>query len=954
MEFVGAVLISLLLSATAIVLSELLRPKPKFENARPAALGDFQFPTAVEGRPIPLVWGTVKISGPNVVWYGDLRQAAITKGVRTGLWSTKRITTGFRYNVGIQMGLCRGPVDALRKVWIGEVKVFDGSTTTSVSINKPDLFGGDDFGSGGVVGTLRVHPGTETQAVNTYLSGRLANLPAYRGTCHLVWEGGYIGNSTTIKPWSFEVQRLPNGLGVTGGKHVVNSLDSNPMCVLWEALTDTDWGMGLSTTLVDATNLRSIADVLHGEGNGFSMILDREIEGPQLIRELERQIEGVVFIDPADGKIRVKLARADYNIDTVPQLTSTNLLELMSFGRGTWDDTLNQVRVRYSDRAKDYRETFTQGHDLANQRIQAGQILSSTVSYPGVKTRALANQLAGRQLRYHSIPLVKATVAVDRSFWDVKPGEVIAWTHANLGFVKLAMRVASVRLGTATNGRIELTLVQDIYSFQQPFFGEGFDTLWTSPTTNVDPFPTAQQRAIEAPWALVRRDPSTPEVGDRLYAAGRRQTGGELSFKIWERHSAGSPSGAFAEAGEVLGFALIGQLKDALSAGTANPATTVGLNGTPDDLATLQAAFEAGAAAADIGQNLLNLLLVDDEFLAVTTVVNQGTHLDLGTVYRGMLDTAPAAHAQNANVFLVFVGAGLSDSVLPATNNVDVKLRPRSLTDEVTEGDATTIALTMQNRVRRPYPPVKLLLNTSSYPTSVDFDTMRSGGTTLDDRGIDSAYTRRDWRTLDEVDGIVRDAGTISSTFPTANNTKYKAKLIKDPAGTPVTLFETAFNSGAASIFLSRTRILRYNAGLKPANLRVEITARHDFEGATYDALQLLRWDFATAASTLDNDTNLGVLNENVISNTYTAPTTGTYNFALGTALSSGIVEARINGGAFGTVISAGNTTGTLAGVVANDTIEVRHTQGGSDTAETFLEIDAPSSSVDAYAVIVI
>ena len=38
----------------------------------PAALTDFNAPTAEPGRPIPVVFGTVLLKAPNVVWYGDL------------------------------------------------------------------------------------------------------------------------------------------------------------------------------------------------------------------------------------------------------------------------------------------------------------------------------------------------------------------------------------------------------------------------------------------------------------------------------------------------------------------------------------------------------------------------------------------------------------------------------------------------------------------------------------------------------------------------------------------------------------------------------------------------------------------------------------------------------------------------------------------------------------------
>lgn len=59
----------------AAIVSYALAPKPP--TPKPAALSDFDVPTAEEGRPIPVIFGTVWITGPNVLWYGDLRSVPI-------------------------------------------------------------------------------------------------------------------------------------------------------------------------------------------------------------------------------------------------------------------------------------------------------------------------------------------------------------------------------------------------------------------------------------------------------------------------------------------------------------------------------------------------------------------------------------------------------------------------------------------------------------------------------------------------------------------------------------------------------------------------------------------------------------------------------------------------------------------------------------------------------------
>ena len=57
-----------------VVLAIALAPKPKQINP---AVQDVKLPTAEEGIPIPVLFGTKKLEGANVVWYGDLNTTAI-------------------------------------------------------------------------------------------------------------------------------------------------------------------------------------------------------------------------------------------------------------------------------------------------------------------------------------------------------------------------------------------------------------------------------------------------------------------------------------------------------------------------------------------------------------------------------------------------------------------------------------------------------------------------------------------------------------------------------------------------------------------------------------------------------------------------------------------------------------------------------------------------------------
>lgn len=70
--------VQLALLVISAIVSSMLAPKP--EEPKKATLGDLDVPTAEQDRVIPVVFGKVRVTGPNVVWYGDLSTVAIKSG----------------------------------------------------------------------------------------------------------------------------------------------------------------------------------------------------------------------------------------------------------------------------------------------------------------------------------------------------------------------------------------------------------------------------------------------------------------------------------------------------------------------------------------------------------------------------------------------------------------------------------------------------------------------------------------------------------------------------------------------------------------------------------------------------------------------------------------------------------------------------------------------------------
>ena len=64
-------LIQIVIAIAVAVIAYALMPKPK--QQKPPAAQDFEAPTADAGRPVPVVFGTVKVTGVNILYYGDVQ-----------------------------------------------------------------------------------------------------------------------------------------------------------------------------------------------------------------------------------------------------------------------------------------------------------------------------------------------------------------------------------------------------------------------------------------------------------------------------------------------------------------------------------------------------------------------------------------------------------------------------------------------------------------------------------------------------------------------------------------------------------------------------------------------------------------------------------------------------------------------------------------------------------------
>lgn len=128
--------------------------------------------------------------------------------------STSQVT-GYRYFMALHQGLCRGPINVLHEVRVGDLPAWTGSLTTTdfFEIDQPNLFGGDQK-EGGIDGTAKLLLGAADQVVDSIITDNIEGdfpVPGWRGVSTVFYYGLISSNNPYPKPWKFKVGRTTAG-----------------------------------------------------------------------------------------------------------------------------------------------------------------------------------------------------------------------------------------------------------------------------------------------------------------------------------------------------------------------------------------------------------------------------------------------------------------------------------------------------------------------------------------------------------------------------------------------------------------------------------------------------------------------------------------------------------------------------------------------------------------------
>jgi hypothetical protein len=605
-------------------------------------------------------------------------------------------TIGYRHFMYLYMGESIGPNDYLAGVKVGGQPVFEGELTGSrtLAIDRPMLFGGDKK-EGGLVGTLQIRMGEATQMPDPYLQQQVPGpWPAGRGLCTTLYRGMVGAMNPYLKLWAKRWGRFVQGWSTPVWEPSLARIGRgmNAAHIHYQCLTDTVWGVGLDPALLHAESFLRAAEQLHDEAFGLCLGWRRGDSVGNFLQTVNNHVGGLWAFDPMLGQFVYRLFRPDYDVATLPLLDETSVLAVESWQTPLLDGSVNEVTVLGRDCVTNLEIAAT-FQNMANVQAQ-GRVIADRRALPGLWHRTLCERVAARETQAASSLLQRIKLTVDRRWWGIKRGDVLALSWRRKGVQRMPVRVLEVDEGTRTDGALALVLLQDIdgmaaTTYLRPVIGP-----WTPPDPRPQPLPA--QRLIEATYRDLagRLRPADLAVVEDdagfVVALGARPNGPAYGYVLTTRTAGGTfeevASGDFSAT--------------ATLAGALGPTDTQALLADMRDLDLVVVGTEA---------------LIDDELVRIDAIdVVAGTL----TLARGCVDTVPVPHVVGARVWWSDTYVGADPTEYLAGETVEAKLLTRAPLGVLDPSLAPVVQTVLAARHARPYPPGRLRINGNAWPAA--------------------------------------------------------------------------------------------------------------------------------------------------------------------------------------------------------------------------------------------
>jgi hypothetical protein len=161
---------------------------PKGPHLYGPRLDDLSVQTSTYGAPVSRIYGTVAVTG-NIIYLEHNRLREVSTTSRSGKGGGQKQTT-FAYYATFAVGLCEGPVAAVKRIWISDRLIYDAGSEDLSAI----------IASNQSVSSWKLYKGDHAQLPDPRIEAvkGVGKAPAYRGLAYLMFYDlalGDYGNS---------------------------------------------------------------------------------------------------------------------------------------------------------------------------------------------------------------------------------------------------------------------------------------------------------------------------------------------------------------------------------------------------------------------------------------------------------------------------------------------------------------------------------------------------------------------------------------------------------------------------------------------------------------------------------------------------------------------------------------------------------------------------------------
>ena len=465
----------------------------------------------------------------------------------------------------------------------------------------------------------------------------------------------------------------------------------NPIHKIREIITDPT-AMNKPESMINEDSFKKAANRIWDEELGVSGAFT-EKSCKQAIDELLYHIEAGIRVNRQTGLYEVILFRDDLlDLDNAQVFNESNI-KSFNIEVANIDDMINSVNVNYYDRDNIKDSSFSLD-ELGS--ILSNQSNAETIDFPYFMNRRNAELVGNWKLKQLSTPTRKGSFTTGKyDARKINRYDVIKLSWLNQGFADLPVRIMKIGLGDGRDNTVTLDWVEVI-----PYSNIVFPTINVDPPTSVTLPPQPNQSvAFEMPYLeAVQRFGQTqvdnelannPDLG-YLVVATKKPQGNSINALLYTNDGSGYQQTSIVD---------------------YCPAATLDQN-----IGYLDSSFAVKNVASISQAEVGTLILCDDELMVYQSY---DTATKILTVKRAALDTVPKLHSQGA-VFYFYDAFNAFDSeqyVLGEMIQARVlTTTPSGIQDMV---DAPILALEINARTIRPYPPANIKLNDAYFPQSI-------------------------------------------------------------------------------------------------------------------------------------------------------------------------------------------------------------------------------------------